>query len=59
MGSLYPSPGIFSKYWTSDQEPLVEIIQILAGGMILLDWPVQQGTMKIWAILGTLIVQII
>ena len=27
MGSLYPTPGIFSKYWTLDHEPLVEIIQ--------------------------------
>ena len=24
MGSLYPTPGIFSKYWTSDQEALIE-----------------------------------
>ena len=31
MGSLYPSPGIFSKYWTVDQEPLVEIIQDTCG----------------------------
>ncbi|MEM7057216.1 MAG: DUF1989 domain-containing protein [Pseudomonadota bacterium] len=31
MGSLYPAPGIFSKYWTQDQEPLVEIIQDTCG----------------------------
>jgi len=31
MGSLYPMPGIFSKYWTVDQEPLVEIIQDTCG----------------------------
>ncbi len=31
MGSLYPSPGIFSKYWTVDQEPLVEIVQDTCG----------------------------
>ena len=31
MGSLYPKPGIFSKYWTSDQEALVEIIQDTCG----------------------------
>ena len=31
MGSLYPNPGIFSKYWTVDQEPLVEIIQDTCG----------------------------
>lgn len=31
MGSLYPAPGIFSKYWTVDQEPLVEIVQDTCG----------------------------
>ena len=31
MGSLYPEPGIFSKYWSQDQEPLVEIIQDTCG----------------------------
>ncbi|MDG2474484.1 MAG: DUF1989 domain-containing protein [Paracoccaceae bacterium] len=31
MGSLYPTPGIFSKYWTSDHEALVEIIQDTCG----------------------------
>ncbi len=31
MGSLYPTPGIFSKYWTVDQEPLVEIVQDTCG----------------------------
>ena len=31
MGSLYTSPGIFSKYWTLDHEPLVEIIQDTCG----------------------------
>ncbi|QGX97152.1 DUF1989 domain-containing protein [Roseovarius faecimaris] len=31
MGNLYPAPGIFSKYWSSDQEPLVEIIQDTCG----------------------------
>lgn len=31
MGSLYPSPGIFSKYWNVDQEPLVEIVQDSCG----------------------------
>ncbi len=31
MGSLYPSPGIFSKYWTLDQEALVEIVQDTCG----------------------------
>lgn len=30
-GSLYPAPGIFSKYWTVDQEPLVEIVQDTCG----------------------------
>lgn len=31
MGSLYPQPGIFSKYWTVDHEPLVEIVQDTCG----------------------------
>ena len=31
MGSLYPEPGLFSKYWTVDQEPLVEIVQDTCG----------------------------
>ncbi len=31
MGALYPTPGIFSKYWTVDQEPLVEIVQDTCG----------------------------
>ena len=31
MGSLYPNPGIFSKYYSSDQEALVEIVQDTCG----------------------------
>ncbi len=31
MGSLYPSPGLFGKYFSVDQEPLVEIIQDTVG----------------------------
>ena len=31
MGSLYPTPGLFSKYFTVDQEPLVEIVQDTCG----------------------------
>ena len=31
MGNLYPAPGIFSKYWSVDQEPLVEIVQDTCG----------------------------
>ncbi|MEL7255103.1 MAG: DUF1989 domain-containing protein [Pseudomonadota bacterium] len=31
MGSLYPKPGIFSKYWNVDQQPLVEIVQDTCG----------------------------
>ncbi len=27
MGALYPEPGIFGKYFSSDQEPLMEIVQ--------------------------------
>ncbi|MDJ0613754.1 MAG: DUF1989 domain-containing protein [Rhizobiaceae bacterium] len=31
MGSLYPAPGIFSKYFSVDHEPLVEIVQDTCG----------------------------
>ncbi|MEM7508320.1 MAG: DUF1989 domain-containing protein [Pseudomonadota bacterium] len=31
MGNLYPEPGIFSKYWTQGQQPLVEIVQDTCG----------------------------
>ena len=31
MGSLYPAPGLFSKYWTVDQEPLIEIVRDTCG----------------------------
>ncbi len=31
MGALYPAPGIFSKYFTLDQEPLVEIVRDTVG----------------------------
>jgi aminomethyltransferase len=31
MGSLYPTPGIYSKYFSSDHEPLVEIVQDTCG----------------------------
>lgn len=31
MGKLYPTPGIFSKYWSVDQEPLIEIVQDTCG----------------------------
>ena len=30
-GSLYPAPGIFSKYYSIDHEPLVEIVQDTCG----------------------------
>ncbi len=30
-GSLYPRPGIFGKYWSVDQEALVEIVQDTCG----------------------------
>ncbi len=30
-GSVYPTPGIFSKYWSVDHEPLVEIVQDTCG----------------------------
>lgn len=31
MGNLYPAPGISSKYWTVDHEPLIEIVQDTCG----------------------------
>ncbi|MEM8553705.1 MAG: DUF1989 domain-containing protein [Pseudomonadota bacterium] len=31
MGSLYPAPGIFSKYFSVDHEPLVEIVADTCG----------------------------
>ncbi len=31
MGSLYPAPGIFSKYFSVDHEPLVELVQDTCG----------------------------
>lgn len=31
MGATYPRPGIFSKFWSVDQEPLVEIVQDTCG----------------------------
>ena len=31
MGKLDPKPGLHAKFWTSDQEPLVEIIQDTVG----------------------------
>ena len=31
MGSLYPTPGIFSKYFSVDHEPLVQIVQDTCG----------------------------
>ena len=31
MGSLYPAPGIYSKYFSIDHEPLVEIVQDTCG----------------------------
>ena len=31
MGSLWPNPGIYSKYFTVDHEPLLEIVQDTCG----------------------------
>ena len=31
MGNLYPGPGIYSKYFSVDHEPLVEIVQDTCG----------------------------
>ncbi|MBX2823223.1 MAG: aminomethyltransferase family protein [Gammaproteobacteria bacterium] len=31
MGLGYPAPGLFAKYWSMEQEPLVEIVQDTCG----------------------------
>lgn len=31
MGALYPAPGLFSKYYSVDHEPLVQIVQDTCG----------------------------
>jgi len=31
VGSLYPAPGLFSKYFSNDMEPLVEVVQDTCG----------------------------
>lgn len=31
MGLGYPTPGLFAKYWSMEQEPLVEIVQDTCG----------------------------
>ncbi len=31
MGNMYPSPGIYAKYFTMNQEPLLEIVQDTCG----------------------------
>ena len=31
MGALYPQPGLYAKYFSSDMEPLVEIVQDTVG----------------------------
>jgi len=31
VGSLYPAPGLFAKYFSNDMEPLVEIVQDTCG----------------------------
>ena len=31
MGSLYPGPGLFSKYFSVDHEPLLELVQDTCG----------------------------
>ena len=31
MGSLYPGPGLYSKYYTVDHEPLLELVQETCG----------------------------
>ena len=31
MGTLYPTPGLYSKFWSVDHEPLVEVVQDTCG----------------------------
>ena len=31
MGLGYPTPGLFAKYWSMDQQPLIEIVQDTCG----------------------------
>lgn len=31
VGALYPTPGLLGKYWTVDQEPLVDVVQDTVG----------------------------
>ena len=31
IGALYPGPGLFSKYWSTDQQPLLEVIRDTCG----------------------------
>jgi len=31
MGAIYPSPGLFSKFFDSDMQPLVEVVQDTVG----------------------------
>lgn len=31
MGTLYPTPGLYAKFWSVDHEPLVEVVQDTCG----------------------------
>ena len=57
MGSLYPSPGIFSKYWTVDQEPWLRSFRTHAGDTTRSALPVRRATTRTWAIPGMSIVR--
>ena len=46
MGNTFPGPGLFSKFYDTDHEPLVEVIRDTVGNMIHLILLVLQNTMK-------------
>ena len=53
MGSLYPGPGLYSKYYTIDQEPLLELVRIPAGATTRSASPAPHATTRTWDTPGT------
>ena len=31
MGALYPAPGLFSKFFDMDQDPMIEVVRDTVG----------------------------
>ena len=48
MGSLYPGPGLYSKYYTVDHEPLLELVQDTCGATIPSASRAPRATTRIW-----------